>query len=222
MISTEIPIQYKLPESKTPRTDGVHVSAIIRCIATETGILKKEWVEEVSLLDHREITDPIAITRISIGLAWEEWYIPNVLGPMLGVSDHPGELCLDAIYMTPDGESVDMVLFENVFKGKDKKKAVLRIHEVKATYKSTNTVGDPPDDPLYMMQIKSYCKAAGTRFAALHILFLCNDYKFPMVPVLKCWFLEFTQEEIDTNWDLISQYRDYRMEIERNKQESPK
>lgn len=211
MTSTEIPVSFKLPPSKTKRSEGVHVSAIIRAIASETGILKPEWVEEISLLDHREITDPVAILRISIGLAWEEWYIPNVLGPMFNVSDHPGEMCLDSIYMTPDGESIDSVIITR----NKKTGAVLRIHEVKATYKSVNTVGDPPDDPLYMMQIKSYCKASNTRFAALHILFLGGDYTYPLKPVIKCWFLEFTQEELDDNWDLMTQYRDHRMTMEK-------
>jgi hypothetical protein len=210
MKSTPILISLSLPPSKKPRTDGVHLSAIIRCIAQETGILKPEWCEDLSLLDLREITDPVAILRISIGLAWEEWYIPNHLAKAFGVSDHPGELCIDSIYMTPDGESLDVVITQ-----RDRKGHVIRIHEVKATYKSTNTIGDDPDDPLYMMQIKGYCKGADTRHAALHILFLCGDYKFPIQPQLKCWNLEFTQEEIDDNWSLMTEYRDHRMKMEK-------
>ena len=41
-----------IPPPKVARSQGVHVSGIIRCIATETGILKPEWAEELSLADH--------------------------------------------------------------------------------------------------------------------------------------------------------------------------
>ncbi len=208
MISTEIPVDLRLPVSKIPRSVGIHVSAIIRAIAGETGILKPEWVEDLSLTDIREITDPIAILRISIGLAWEEWYIPTILGPM-GVVDHPGEMHVEGVYLTHDGESLDVVLTE-----RGDKSVIITVHEVKATYKSTNTVGDMTEEWLYLTQIKAYCKAAGTRFAKIHILFLCGDYKMPITPKLKCWALEFTQEEIEENWSLLTEYRDHRLGVQ--------
>lgn len=208
MIASEIPVTVKLPESKTPRSEGVHVSAIIRCIATEQGILKPEWAEDLSLVDVRTITDPTAILRISIGLAWEEWYIPTQLGP-IGVSDHPGEYQVDGIYMTPDGESLSVVLTKRSVTVTHQHAIVM--HEVKATYKSTRTVGDMSTQWMYLAQIKSYCKAAGTRFAVIHILFICGDYSYPIKPLMKCWALEFTQQEIDENWELMRDYRDYRM-----------
>lgn len=207
MISTEIPVDLRLPESRVPRSAGIHVSSIIRCIATETGILKPEWAEELSLVDIRTITDPVAILRISIGLAWEEYYIPTILGPM-GVLDHPGEMHVDGVYMTHDGESLDVIITQT-FEG-----TVVMVHEVKATYKSTKTVGDVSDQWLYLAQIKAYCKGAGTRFAKIHILFLCGDYKYPIKPQLKCWQLEFTQEEIEDNWELLTDYRDHRLKVE--------
>lgn len=207
MKSTEIPVNLTLPESRTPRSKGIHVSAIIRSIATETGILKPEWAEELSLTDVRTITDPTAILRINMGLAWEEYYIPTHLGP-LGVVDHPGEMHVDGIYLTHDGESLDVIITE-IFKG-----AVVMVHEVKCTWKSTNTVKDMMNETLYLMQIKAYCKAAGTRFAKIHIYFVCGDYKYPIKPQLKCWLLEFTSEEIDDNWSLLTDYKKYRIEME--------
>lgn len=207
MIATEIPVDIKLPQSRTPRSKGIHVSSIIRSIATETGILKPEWAEELSLIDVREITDPVALLRISIGLAWEEYYIPTILGPM-GVADHPGEMFVEGIYMTHDGESLDVVLSER------KKNVIITCHEVKATYKSTKTVGDMTEEWLYLTQIKAYCKGLGTRFAKIHILFLCGDYKYPIKPQLKCWQLEFTQQEIDDNWELLTDYRDHRLKVD--------
>jgi hypothetical protein len=207
MKSIEIPVNLTLPESRTPRSEGVHVSSVIRCIATETGILKPEWAEELSLVDKRDITDPTAILRISVGLAWEEYYIPTHLGPV-GVVDHPGEMCVQDIYMTHDGESLDVIITDR------RREIALVVHEVKATWKSTKTVGDMTSQWLYLTQIKAYCKGLNTRFAKIHILFMCGDYTYPIKPQIKCWLLEFTQEEIDDNFELLTEYRDHRLRIE--------
>ena len=84
------------------------------------------------------------------------------------------------------------------------------VHEVKATYKSTRTVGDLSSQWMWLAQIKAYCKGLDTRHARLHVLFLCGDYTYPIKPVLKVWDIEFTQEEIDANWELLRDYRDER------------
>lgn len=203
MITTEIPVNLTLPPSKTPRSEGTHVSSIIRCIATETGILKTEFQEELSLVDVREITDPVAVLRIRIGLAWEEHYIPT----LEGVTDHPGEMEYEGVYLTHDGESLSVIITG----GKEQWAVV--IHEVKATYKSTRTVGDLKGQFMWLAQMKAYCKAKGTRFAVLHVLFLCGDYTYPISPVLKVWAIEFTQEEVDDNWELLSDYRNHRLAL---------
>lgn len=205
MIATPIPVTLILPPSPTPRSKGVHVSSIIRCIATDMGILKPEWVDEPTLADVRVISDPVAITRICIGLAWEEWYIPQILAAQ-GVEKHPGEMFKDEIYMSPDGLQAGGVL--TLSKGSVRTPPV--IHEVKATYKSINTVGDLKQQWLWLTQIKAYCKGAGTRYARLHVLFICGDYKWPLQPSARAWDLEFTQKEIDSNWELITDYRDYK------------
>ena len=209
-----------LPEPKTPRGKGIHVSSLIRCIATETGILAPQWADDLSLSDVREITDPTAILRINIGLAWEEHYIPM----LEGVTDHPGQMQVDGIYMTHDGESVSSILRtgnrSTLVPGK-RNDYTLKVHEVKATYKSTKTVGDlnVPNAStwMWMTQILAYCKGLGTRFAALHILYLCGDYSFPIKPVREVWEIEFTQGEVDQTWELLTDYRDHRVATEGGK-----
>lgn len=116
---------------------------------------------------------------------------------MMGVVDHPGEMEVDGIYMSPDGESIATVFMD---------KAISVIHECKATYKSTKTVGDLTKQWMWLAQIMAYCKGANTTTAMLHVLFLCGDYKFPITPQLRCWKIEFTQDEIDTNWELLRNY----------------
>ena len=207
MKSTVITSLYPLyiPEPIIPRSEGLHVSNIIRCLAMESGILRPEWCDELSLSDVRTITDPIAILRINIGLAWEEHYIPM----LRNVVDHPEELKLDGVYMSRDGESVSVIITP---KGPQVRHTV---HEVKATYKSTNTVGDLSSEKIWMMQIMAYLKASATRYAHFHVLFLCGDYSRPITPRMEVWELEFEQEELDDNWQLLTGYRDYRLKREK-------
>jgi hypothetical protein len=196
-----------LPPPETPRSVGLHASALIRCIATEAGILSPDGADELSLSDVRIVTDPVAILRMSIGLAWEAYYIPKILSHH-GVSDHPGELHVDGIYMSPDGESVSTVMITLTKAG-----LMQVVHEVKATYKSTKTVGEDlsnPENWMWITQLKTYCKGLGTRFAQLHVLFLCGDYKFPITPKREVWEIEFTEAEIEDNWSLLTEYRDHR------------
>lgn len=201
------------PLSKVPRTPGVHVSRIIRALAVETGFLKPEFVEELSLVEVQSDSaawwaklPEVARLRISIGLAWEEYYIPT----LPEVVDHPGEMCVDGIYMTHDGESLDAVLTRRGQTGH-----IITAHEIKATYKSMNCIYHPKTGELdlssqwmWVAQTQSYCKGLNTLRAFLHILFLCGDYTFPIIPVLRVLCIEYTQEEIDRNWSVITSYRD--------------
>lgn len=237
MIVSVEPVIITLPPPRTVRSEGVHVSAIIRCIALETGILAYGIAEELDLLELKgtneaRFADPVVALRICIGLAWEEWYIPQ----LPEVVDHPGEMCVAGIYMTHDGEALSAVVMDN------RKQHRIVVHEVKATYKSIRTVGldweslveiqkvypnihprDLPIGPMrdqwmWLSQVKAYCKGAGTRFAVIHVLFLDGDYSYPLSPALLKYNLEFTQEEIDDNWELLEEYRDRRIEIERGQQ----
>lgn len=206
MTATEIPVIITLPPPDSPRTEGIHVSSIIRCLATEAGILNYEQLEDLSLIDARNITDQRSILRMNIGLAWEKHYA--MLCP--DVSFHAGELELDGIFMTPDGESVSVV--GNTTSERYGQWELIVV-EYKATYKSTNTVGDLSTRSSWMWraQLLAYCKAKGTRFAKLAALFICGDYSYPIGPTMKEWLIEFTQEEIDANWRLMCDYRDYQM-----------
>lgn len=202
MIVTLDPVNIKLPD--TPRTPGVHLSSIIRCIAQETGILKTELLEDISLTDFRTITDTVALLRISIGLAWEQYYIPTIAD----VVDHPDEMQVDNILMNCDGESVTVIVTQR------RKGIILHVHEIKATYKSTRTVGLFENQWMWMAQLKAYCRAKRTRHGKMHVLFLCGDYKWPIRPMLKIFDVEFTQQELDENWDLMVDYMKYRLDIE--------
>jgi len=202
MIVTPIQFDLFLPQD-LDRSPGVHVSSIIRCIAIENGILTNVEQEELSLVDIREITDKTSILRMSLGLAWEQYYIPVILS-RYGVADHPGEMEYDGVFLTHDGESVSVIITVD---HQPAGRMALFIHEVKATYKSIRTVGDLSSQWMWLTQMKAYCKARGTRFAMLHVLFICGNYVFPITPQLQAWQIEFTQQELDETWYLLKEYK---------------
>jgi hypothetical protein len=179
------------------------------------GILTNDQAEELSLMDVRYVLDPVALLRIMIGLAWEDWYLKNVL-VLDGIEKHPGEFKLDGIYMTPDGlseegvESASTILTQRAPK---RGRMLVRVHELKATYKSTNTVGETVEELrkqwMWMAQIMGYCLAAATNLASLHVLFLCGNYKMPIRPVLRVYDLEFTEQELEENWAMIVEGKQY-------------
>jgi hypothetical protein len=197
------PVQYKLVlPSSEGRSPGIHVSSIIRNIATVEGILTPEAVEELSLIESHEIVDPVALARIGLGIGWERYYIPEVLSRFHNVDDHPPEICHDGVYMSRDGESVSVIITVHGSQW------VVVVHEVKCTYKSVNTIRNIESQWMWMAQVKAYCIARKTRFAVLHVLCVCGDYTYPIRPVPLAWQLEFTQEELDSNWNLLREYKD--------------
>lgn len=202
MLIEQVPVTLAAPVSDTPRTPGVHVSKAIRAIAQLNGVLERV-TEDPSLVESEGDTagwwatlSEEAKIRISMGLAWEVLY----LGQLENVVAHPGEMTLDRIHMTPDGESVSYIHTERI------RGHVVAIHEVKLTYKSINTVGDFSTQYLWTAQTKSYCKARKTRFCYVHVLYVCGDYKYPITPKLVCYRIEYTQDEIDENWDIIRSF----------------
>ena len=213
MRTTLVPVVLPVPTSRSPRSAGVHASSLIRQIAIQIGKLKLDFVEELGLVDLSQEDwwnrlDKVAQLRIGMGLAFEEWYIPLL---QHAIVDHPGELCIDGIFMTPDGESIDFVsVTEHA------------IHEVKLTYKSVNTVGDLTGEFMWISQMQAYCRGAGTCVGFLHPLFVCGDYSWPMRPRLGpiegkhyCWRVVFTEEEIERNWQALRAVRDAQLELGR-------
>lgn len=204
MIAIAANILLPLPQSRAPRSPGLHQSEIIKRMAIDLGILDQEVIEDLGITDAQEAwwasLNPESRLRIAMGLAWEEWYIPQIPD----VIDHPEELVRDGVAMSPDGESLDVIITH-------RRQHIVRVHEVKATYKSVKTVGDLTSQWMWRSQIMGYCGARGTRYASLHVLFVDGDYTWPMRPAIRRWDIEFTQAEIDADWELKMDYRAERM-----------
>lgn len=223
MITRIVPVTIR-PNDGTPRTEGIHLSRVTRAIALESKILDAKYMDGLSL---EEVSgqseewwnglDMASQVRIAVGLAWDAWYLPN-LG--MEVVPHPGEMNVDGIFMTPDGESLDIIRVGNDLNHE------LAIHEVKATYKSTKTVGNMSSQWMWLAQMKGYCKGAGCRVGYMHPLHLCGDYKFPITPQIgptkgkhTCFRIEFTADEIDENWELHMDYVRHRLAMEQDEEQ---
>lgn len=220
MIITPLPVTLAYPESKTPRSPGLHLSNIIRGIAIKTGILDKLEAESLSLVevsgeDWWATLDEPTKLRIAIGLAWEQWYIPT----LEGVVDHPEELKVDGIYMSRDGESLDIIYHETRPAYWEALYTPTLI-EVKATFKSVKTVKDIKKQWMWMAQMMGYCHVMETHIAILHVLCVVGDYKIKRIsspfgkemgvydiePKLLVWQFEFTEYELERNWRLQVDY----------------
>lgn len=195
-----------------PRSEGIHESAVLRNIAVLNGALDKKYLESVDLVERdgndwwNRLDEPTKL-RMALGLAWEEWYIRTQLPH---VTHQPGEICLQGLYMTPDGESLEAILSGGV---------ELANHEVKTTSKSLNTVGeDLRTQWLWLTQAKTICKGLGTTLAFIHVLFLCGDYSYPIQQRKRVYKVRFTDLEIEDNWEMVTGYVNHRLAQEREDQ----
>lgn len=201
------------PTGSNPRSPGVHLSGLLRSMAVEYGFLDPKWVEDLKLVEVGgdgslwwNALDPDSQIRMAAGLAWEQWYLPLVEG----VTHQPGEMLVEGIYMTHDGQSLSTVMRQVGWKRS--LRHTIACHEVKTTDKSINTVGDlnffNPKNWLWLTQIACYCKGLETTLAFLHVLYWYGDYTRPFRKQLHIWRLEFTEEEIETIWSRVRDYRD--------------
>lgn len=196
-----------------PRSEGYHLSKVLRNIAVENKVLDPKWLEDFSLVEvdvdqegwWAALEQPTQL-RMAIGLAWEQWYFPK----LEGIVYQPGEMEVAGVYMTHDGESLDAIVSPV-----GTRHHYLGLHECKTTSKSTKTVGDLSTQWLLLAQTKGYCKGLKTCVAYIHMLFLYGDYSYPMTPQLKIWKVTFTQAEIDDNWEVVIGYIRHRQQQER-------
>jgi len=163
-------------EDTHPRTDGLHLGTIIADIERTLNPNMPSWAGQWAMAG---------------GFIWERVLSREFLGPQLktGKIVRPGELCVDGIYMTPDGYDTH----DNV------------LEEWKCTWKSTNNPIDGPKFWRYWTQIKSYARGMGTNHARLRVLFLMGDYK-DSGPCAKTFHAEFSDKELDNNWAMIVQH----------------
>lgn len=192
---------YLRSDSDPVRSPGVHLSGIIRSVALSTGALKSRDDEEdldvmIANTQPENVGDNSRLMLVVLGMAWESWMAPRIPGMI----HQPGELCLDGVYMSPDG-----IAFDEKGKGK--------LHEFKATW---TTARKPIEDhAMWMWQAAGYLAALSEHFkepwlnVVFHPVFMRGDYTRtgPQWPLYRPQEIEFEPEEIRSYWDMLLRNR---------------
>ena len=143
-------------------------------------------------------------TLWTLGLAWETiiaWAWSQVFPLQPDRIIHLGEFELDGIIMTPD--RLDIV--DNC------------VIETKCTFKSA-AKWPISEQWLWRVQGMAYCHALGMtmcRYYVLHVKDILGMYGGPPIPP-KVWEVEWTQGELERNWNMVTAHRDNMLKGKRN------
>jgi hypothetical protein len=173
----------------SPRSPGVHLSGILGAIATRQGIYSGAPLTSIEREGRK-------MSR-ALGLAWEDWLAPRITLHYPSFEYHLGELSFDGVIGTPDGISYE-------------DDGSLLLHEIKRTRYSCKQLDFPTEKIVpWMWQCMGYLRMLTeesgcqcTR-AVLHPMFVDGDYKLARYPQYLPTLLEFTWEEVETNWAMV-------------------
>lgn len=162
------------------RTEGVHVSAIIKLLSQrygEEGKGKRSSFTEADL-------DKFA----QVGRIWERVLAETVFTrPRY---ERIGEIEKDGVIGSPDAiDTVDYALAE-----------------YKVTYRSAKRPIET-DFREYWWQQKSYCHMLGMVRTHLYVFYVCGNYS-PPVPCAREYMALFTPAELKENWAMMLRGRD--------------
>ena len=175
---TELGEVFPILGSGLPRAPGLHLTDIIKHIQDTINPYKGDGFDNMAL-------------TAEIGFIWED-LLSYVLGNRMG--KRLNDLECDGIYCNPDGVGYDPL---------DGVTPV--VEEYKCTWRSINK--PPTENPRYMMQIKSYCHVLKMKVVVMHICYLMGDYK-GSGPLARSYRIEFTEQEIEENWNVILAHKD--------------
>lgn len=171
------------------RSVGTHVSAIIRDLAADIGILDRGSLD----------TEPSQQTllRMHIGSAFEAALISalNMDHPHRYIQ--PGEQYHDGLFGTPDLFDLDDYAAE----------------EIKLTWKSPISISSDIGPRMittsesfwmYRCQLMAYCHMLSTTLGRLRICFAQGLGNFSsLLELTQMWELQFSEDELKANWALL-------------------
>jgi hypothetical protein len=168
-------------ESGSGRSVGtLHLSTVYRSMEEDALIAKK-----------REATPDDLMWYAAGGFLWERVFAQAHREAVLsGTLVRPDEWSLDGICGSPDHIDIE----------------TWRIIELKCRWMSAQKFEQLEKHFwLEIVQIKGYCKLIGATEAELWVFFVAGNWR-PPVPMVGAKLLEFSQQEIDENWDVIVQH----------------
>lgn len=185
MIVTEIPfdalasIRSESEQMGMPRSPGLHLSTIYADI-------EAQW------LKRQELDERDRANYMSGGFLWEHAFSRAFGQSVLGMHvERPPELYLDGIIGSPD-----LIDFKR-----------WRVLDTKFTWKSARKL-DHMERYFWpwLCQMKAYLKMMSgmqaCNVAELYIFFVNGDYA-PPVPKTRHLVLEFDEQEIEENWEMV-------------------
>jgi hypothetical protein len=183
MIITPIPHNLELAKSELDRSPGLHMSEIYNDLYQDLEPKRYERGKPFDLL------------RLEAGLTLEAILEEGVKGRL---AERPGE------FISPEGVaySPDLLIWDE-----ETQRTILG--EIKLTWMSSREVprgvsnSFPPKFDKYFTQMKAYCYHLGTPHARLYVFFVNGNYA-PPTPELLAWDIEFTPQELQENWSMLS------------------
>jgi hypothetical protein len=178
------------------RSSGLHLGEVLRDLENSVGKNKNKRPHR-SMLSKGD--QDVGFRYMEVGFIWEVlvehvWKERRMLKDA-GKLIRQGEIERDGIYMTPDALTVDDWVLQ----------------EYKATWRSSRRA-DPIEGIFdefvtWGRQIKAYCAALGTEKASLMVLFVNGNWA-PPVPQTRRFDIQFSQRELESNWQMLLQHRD--------------
>lgn len=166
------------------RSDGVHISTIIRDIAMEMEPDK-----------YKKHGDDIAYERMVGGMGWEDLLF-GTLQDMGESVVRIGELKISTVLINSATNS-------NLFGTPDWYDLTLgAIHECKCTWKSSSKWDPQYDYTYWWQQVMAYCYAINCTHATLWVMHVNGDYR-GSGPQLQAHDAQFTQDELDLNISML-------------------
>lgn len=209
MISTSLPNDLaglKIGDSGSIRAVGLHASDVYSRFYQDFD--PKRYKKDGNL----------PLTLLEIGLAFEvfleQWLARKVELAGQGQISRPGEFTYETIFADQPVTvhyNPDLLIYNGI----------TRLGEIKATKmasgvpnewlseeefpKHAEEISQIPYDPKYakyLSQIKMYLRMLGMLHARLYVFYI-NGRKWDLVPQLLVWDLEFTQDELDMEWNML-------------------
>lgn len=192
-------IQYEkgFPEPQG-RFEGPHVGTILKHIAVTTGMLERKD----SGVEREDFEEDFPL-RMALGM----WVEQGVQAVWPSLTWQPGEIVVDGVANNPDGLTVD-------YKLPDGRQVWGINEEIKTTWKSSRLRHDHIDKEwLWTRQQMSYCYSwsrhyeIDIRWSRLHVIWLNGQWDWKIEggfsPRYNTYLLEFTQRELEQNWQMI-------------------
>lgn len=175
------------PERDKIRTPAIHLSSIIKDMMLTSGINRAGNGPQSSPSEQHLIFEK--------GFLWERMIEVALQGQMevdqlANPSDliRPGEVCMDGIYMTPDAINVRLG----------------HVEEWKATGIRSAKFDIPTRRLEWLWQAGAYARFFGFTRAVIRVW-----HHMEMPPAVTQWDIEWTDQEIEQNWQRIKDHYEY-------------